>query len=142
MGGLIFVDLRDRYGITQLQIDPAQHPDVAEQLKFEWVIKVTGTVQARPEGQENKEMKTGAIEVHVQEFRVLSKAKVLPFPVTDEVNTSEENRFKYRFLDLRRKPVLSNVEFKAKMCHFTRNRFTESGFLEVQTPIFTVSSPE
>jgi len=142
MGWLIFVDLRDRYGITQLQIDPGQHTAASDSLKFEWVIKVTGTVVARPQGQENGDMATWAVELDVEEFEVLNKSKVLPFPITDEVNTSEENRFKYRFLDLRRQPILDNVQFRAKMCHFTRNWFTEGGFLEVQTPIFSVSSPE
>lgn len=134
--------MRDRYGITQVQIDPTQHSDVSDILKFEYVIKVTGSVVARPAGQENNMMATGAIELHAERVELLSKSKVLPFPITDEVKTSEENRFTYRFLDLRRKPILENVQFRAKMCHFTRNWFTESGFLEVQTPIFTVSSPE
>jgi len=113
-----------------------------DDLSFERVIKVTGTVQPRPAGQENKQMATGAIELHVTSLEVLSKSKTLPYALIDEPATSEETRMKYRYLDLRRRKVLKNIEFRAKMNHFTRNRFTEQGFLEVQTPLFTVSSPE
>ena len=87
-------------------------------------------------------MATGAIELHVTSLEVLSKSKTLPYALIDEPATSEETRMKYRYLDLRRRKVLKNIEFRAKMNHFTRNRFTEQGFLEVQTPLFTVSSPE
>lgn len=90
----------------------------------------------------NKDMATGEIEINALEVKVLTKAKLLPFSIVDEPNTSEENRFKYRYLDLRRKKVLDNVLFRSKMLTFTRNRFSEKGFVDVQTPIFTVSSPE
>jgi aspartyl-tRNA synthetase len=90
----------------------------------------------------NKDMATGEIEINATEVKVLTKAKLLPFSIVDEPNTSEENRFKYRYLDLRRRKVLDNVLFRSKMLTFTRNRFSEKGFIDVQTPIFTVSSPE
>lgn len=140
----MFIDLRDRYGLTQLHIDPAK-TDIyarAEELKQEYVLKIIGTVRPRPEGQTNKDMVTGEIEVEVESLEVLSKSKTLPFNLGDDPKTSEENRFKHRYLDLRRRKVLENIEFRARMNHFTRNWFTESGFLEVQTPLFTVSSPE
>ncbi len=99
-------------------------------------------MNARPEGQENKEMKTGEIEVIGESMLVLNACKEIPFQIRDDHGSNEAERFKHRFLDLRRRPVLANVEFRAKMNHFTRNRFTDNAFLEVQTPIFTVSSPE
>ena len=90
----------------------------------------------------NKDMPTGKIELIASNVEVLSQSEVLPFPVSAEPNTSEENRMKYRYLDLRRRDVLKNIEFRAKMNNFTRNWFTDQQFLEVQTPICTVSSPE
>lgn len=96
----------------------------------------------RPEGQTNTDMSTGEIELIASDIEILTKCKELPFPIRDEHGSSEEIRFKHRFLDLRRSPVLSNIEFRAKMNHFTRNWFTQQDFLEVQTPLFTVSSPE
>lgn len=87
-------------------------------------------------------MSTGEIELEANSLEILNTCKEAPFPIRDEPNTSEENRFKHRFLDLRRRPVLRNIEFRARMNHFTRNWFTDAGFLEVQTPLFTVSSPE
>lgn len=87
-------------------------------------------------------METGAIELVMTSLVVLNTCKTLPYSVVDDPATSEEQRMKHRFFDLRRRPVLKNIEFRAKMNHFTRNRFTDQGFLEVQTPIFTVSSPE
>ena len=138
--------MRDRYGITQVTIDPSdvsvELATIAESLKNEFVIKVHWSVVARPDNMVNKDMKTWDIEIHATSVEILSKSKELPFNMWEDPKTSEENRFMYRYLDIRRKPVLDNIMFRAQMNHFTRNRFTKEWFLEVQTPIFTVSSPE
>jgi len=139
---MTFIDLRDRYGITQITHDPAKSTIELPDVKSEYVVQIIWEVIARPENMINKDMATGEIEINAIEVKVLTKAKLLPFPIVDEPNTSEENRFKYRYLDLRRKKVLDNVLFRSKMLTFTRNRFSEKGFVDVQTPIFTVSSPE
>ena len=139
---MTFIDLRDRYGITQITHDPAKSTIELPDVKSEYVVQIVWEVIARPENMINKDMATGAIEINASEVKVLTKAKLLPFPIVDEPNTSEENRFKYRYLDLRRRKVLDNVLFRSKMLTFTRNRFSEKGFVDVQTPIFTVSSPE
>jgi aspartyl-tRNA synthetase len=128
---MTFIDLRDRYGITQITINPEkgnltlENFDKLEDIKSEYVIQVIGEVIARPDNMINKDMATGEIEIQANTMRVITKAKLLPFPITDEPNTSEENRFKYRYLDLRRKKVLENVLFRSKMTTFTRKRFTE-----------------
>ena len=95
------------------------------ELKAEYCVKVIGKVIARPEGQAHVTMPTGEIEVVLESIEVHTSCKELPFAIRDEANTSEENRFKHRFLDLRRRPVLKNIEFRARMNHFTRNRFTQ-----------------
>lgn len=141
---MLFVDLRDRYGITQIVFDPANKDlfSQAENIKSEYVIKVDWKVSLRPSDQTNKDMTTWEIEIHPLSLEILSKSDVLPFPIVDNPNTSEENRFKYRFLDLRRRPVLKNIEFRTKMLSFTREWFSKRWFFDIQTPIFTVSSPE
>ena len=140
--GMTFIDLRDRYWITQITHDPAKSTIEFPDVKSEYVVQIVWEVIARPENMINKDMATWAIEINALEVKVLTKAKLLPFPIVDEPNTSEENRFKYRYLDLRRKKVLDNVLFRSKMLTFTRNWFSDKGFVDVQTPIFTVSSPE
>lgn len=140
--GMTFIDLRDRYGITQITHDPAKSPIALPDITSEYVIQVIWEVVKRPENMINAGMATWEIEINASEVKVLTKAKLLPFPIVDEPNTSEENRFKHRYLDLRRKKVLDNVLFRSKMLAFTRNRFSERWFVDVQTPIFTVSSPE
>lgn len=141
MWGLLFLVLRDRYGRTQISVSSDLVPTLPE-LKPEYCIKIEGKVIERPQGQANSNMPTGEIEVALETVHIHTTCKELPFSIRDDSNTSEENRFKHRFLDLRRRPVLNNIEFRAQMNHFTRNWFTDEGFLEVQTPIFTVSSPE
>lgn len=138
MGGFGFVTLRDRYGVTQISTTA----EIVASLHYEDCVKITGKVIARPAGQANNNMPTGEIEVELETLEVLGKAKELPFSIIDDPKTSEETRFKHRYLDLRRRPVLDNVLFRARMNQFTRNWFTEQAFIEVQTPIFTVSSPE
>ncbi|MEI6673459.1 MAG: OB-fold nucleic acid binding domain-containing protein [bacterium] len=122
---MTFIDLRDRYGITQITHDPAKSTIELPDVKSEYVIQVIGEVIARPENMINKDMITGEVEINASEVKILTKAKLLPFPIVDEPNTSEENRFKYRYLDLRRKKVLDNVLFRSKMLTFTRNWFSE-----------------
>lgn len=142
LGWMTFVDLRDRYGITQVTIDPSKVDVDVSEIKSEYVLQIIGNVIARPDNMLNKDMITGDIEIQPNKVEILSKCNLLPFPIIDDPKTSEENRFKYRYLDLRRKPVLRNMEFRTKMAKLTRDWFTDRGFLEIQTPIFTVSSPE
>jgi len=144
--GIIFIDLRDRYGITQVVFDPEYNElahELANDLRSEYVIQVHGTVRSRPDGQANSNLHTGEIEVIVQELKVFSKSKTPPFELDEfSSQSNEEIRYKHRFIDLRRRKVLGNVIFRSKFLNFTRNWFFEEGFLEVQTPLFTVSSPE
>jgi aspartyl-tRNA synthetase len=144
-GGLIFIDLRDRYGITQTVYDPQKNMraySVAEIFRSEYVVKLTGTVRARPEGQNNAKITTGEIEVIVSSAEIISESAVPPFEITEYTGAAEDIRLKYRYLDLRRKSIFDKIAFRAEMNKYTRDWFTANGFLEVQTPIFTVSSPE
>ena len=144
-GGIIFIDLRDRYGLTQTVYDPADSESawkVADSFRSEYVVKLHGTVRARPEGQNNPNLSTGEIEVIIHSAEVLAEAKTPPFVIDDHSEANEEVRYKHRYLDLRRRKTLGNVQFRAKMNQFARNWFSGEDFLEVQTPIFTVSSPE
>ena len=146
-GGIIFIDLRDRYGLTQVVFDPKDNKDaweLADSFRSEYVIKATWTVRSRPEGQANPNMVTWEIEVIIDnEVEILSKSKTPPFDLDEHhAESNEEIRYKHRYIDLRRKKVLDNVKFRSKFLHFTRNWFTEKDFLDVQTPIFTASSPE
>lgn len=144
-GGLIFIDLRDRYGITQTVYDPTENADahkVADTFRSEYVVKLTGTVRARPEGQTNDKLSTGDIEVIISHAEILSKSEVPPFEINEHTGASEEIRLKYRYLDMRRKSIFDKIAFRAEMNKFTRDWFTDNGFIEIQTPIFTVSSPE
>jgi aspartyl-tRNA synthetase len=143
MGKFGFLTVRDRYGITQISLDDTMmQSDTVQSLHYEDCIQISWVVTARPAGQENLEMSTGAIEIVASEIMLMGKSKEIPFQIVDDPATSEEQRFKHRYLDLRRKKVLNTVMVRAKMNHYTRNRFTDQGFLEVQTPLFTVSSPE
>lgn len=145
-GWIIFIDLRDRYGITQIVFDPEDDKQSwleANDFRSEYVIQVTWKVRSRPEGQDNKNLNTWEIEVIINKTRLLSKSKTPPFEIDDFGDlANEEIRYKYRYIDLRRKKALENVTFRSKFLNFTRNWFAWNEFLEVQTPIFTVSSPE
>ncbi len=144
-GGIIFIDLRDRYGLTQVVFDPQTYAEAAkivDAARSEWVIKIEWTVRARPEGQANNDLFTGAIEVLVHECSILNKAKTPPFEISDHSTSSEDIRYKYRYLDLRRDIQRKKIEFRAKVNAYAREWFRKNEFLEVQTPIFTVSSPE
>ena len=142
-GGLLFVDLRDHYGLTQLVFNPSS-PGFAkvERLRAESVIRVDGTVVARDADVVNANLPTGAIEVVVNDVEVLSEAAELPLPVFGEPDYPEELRLKNRFLDLRRETLHKNIVLRSKVIQSIRNRMVEQGFLEYQTPILTASSPE
>lgn len=149
LGGLIFVDIRDREGRTQTVFDPSDLPkdvfEKASSLRSESVITVTGTVRQRPSGTNNSKIPTGEVEVMAQSFEVLNLAEVLPFPVDDpEVSSkvNEELRLKYRYLDLRRPDMARNLRLRSKVATATRVFLDEQGFLEVETPILFKSTPE
>ena len=142
-GGLLFIDLRDHYGITQIVADP-QSPvfGSAETLKPEWVMRIDGEVVARPAETLNANLPTGEVEVRAADLQVLSEAKELPLPVFGEPDYPEETRLKYRFLDLRRESLHANIMKRQAIIWSLRNRMREAGFFEFQTPILTASSPE
>ncbi|MGO4438485.1 aspartate--tRNA ligase [Rhizobium sp. RAF56] len=142
-GGLLFIDLRDHYGTTQIVADPDSPAfKLAETVRGEWVIRVDGLVKARTEDTINKAMPTGEIELYAQEIEVLSAAKELPLPVFGEPDYPEDVRLKYRFLDLRRETLHKNIITRTKVIRDMRNRMEEIGFTEYSTPILTASSPE
>ncbi len=141
LGGLLFIDLRDRTGIIQLVVNPDnKNYEVANSLKNEYVIEVTGKVLERTS--KNPNIETGDIEIDVESLEVLSTCEELPFPIVDDVNTSEDNRLKYRYLDLRRNKLKNNLFLRNEVLHFLRNKMYDLGFTEVETPILTASSPE
>src|SRR3954469_12165656 len=149
LGGLIFIDIRDREGRTQTVFDPSDLPkdlfDQAGSLRSECVISVTGKVRQRPQGTNNSKIATGEVEVGVTQLEVLNFAEVLPFPVDDpEVasKVNEELRLKYRYLDLRRPEMARNMRLRSKVATAARVFFDEQGFLEVETPILFKSTPE
>ncbi len=142
-GGVLFVDLRDHYGLTQVVVDP-DSPSFksAEMLRSEWVIRVDGKVRARPAGTENRDLPTGLVEVYAREIEVLSQAADLPLPVFGDVEYPEDIRLKYRFLDLRRDGIHANIMKRGAIIDSLRRRMRDQGFFEFQTPILTASSPE
>ncbi|HVX91828.1 MAG TPA: aspartate--tRNA ligase [Xanthobacteraceae bacterium] len=142
-GGLLFVDLRDHYGLTQVVADPDSPAfKDAEKLRSEWVVRIDGTVRKRPEGTENPELPTGQVEVFVTAIEVLGPAAELPMPVFGDQEYPEEIRLKYRFLDLRRERLHRNIMKRGAIIDALRRRMKEQGFFEFQTPILTASSPE
>ena len=142
-GNLLFIDLRDNYGITQCIIDKENKNFLdLEKTQLETVIKVSGKVVSRSDETINKEIETGEIEVVINEFEILGTCKELPMPVFSDQEYAEEIRLKYRFLDLRRKKIHENIILRSKVISYIRNEMTKLGFLEFQTPILTSSSPE
>jgi aspartyl-tRNA synthetase len=142
-GNLLFIDLRDHYGITQCVIENNnKFFPILEKSKPESVLKVSGKVVKRSSGTENIELKTGKIEISIQSIEVLSEAKELPMPVFGEQDYPEEIRLKYRFIDLRREEMHKNIILRSKVISFIRSEMIKLGFLEYQTPILTSSSPE
>jgi aspartyl-tRNA synthetase len=142
-GGVLFIDVRDHYGMTQVVADPASPAfKTAESVRSEWVIKIDGQVRARLAGTENADMPTGQIEVYATEIEVLSQALELPLPVFGEPDYPEDIRLKYRFLDLRRETLHKNIMTRTRVVTSLRNSMTGIGFNEFSTPILTASSPE
>ncbi|HEX5211304.1 MAG TPA: aspartate--tRNA ligase [Pseudolabrys sp.] len=142
-GGVLFIDLRDHYGLTQVVADPDSKAfKLAETLRAEWVIRVDGKLRKRPAGTENPELPTGQVEVYIDEIEVLGPAAELPMPVFGEQEYPEETRLKYRFLDLRRDKLHANIMLRGRVIDSIRRRMKEGGFFEFQTPILTASSPE
>ncbi|RDV02366.1 aspartate--tRNA ligase [Undibacter mobilis] len=142
-GGVLFIDLRDHYGITQAVIDPDSKAfKLAETLRSEWVIRIDGKTRKRPEGTENADLPTGQVEVYVSEIEVLGAAAELPMPVFGDADYPEDIRLKYRFLDLRREKLHNNIMLRGRVIDSIRKRMKDSGFFEFQTPILTASSPE
>ena len=142
-GNLLFIDLRDNYGMTQCIIDKSNESfKLLEKIQLESVIKINGNVVKRSEDNINSELQTGEIEVNIDKFEVLGTCKELPMPVFSDQEYAEEIRLKYRFLDLRRKKIHDNIILRSKIISFIRNEMFKLGFLEFQTPILTSSSPE
>jgi len=145
LGGLIFIDLRDRTGILQLTFDEQKSKDlfdIAYTLRSEDVITATGTVTARGENAINKNMATGEIEVSVESLTVLGKSETPPFEIVENSNVNEELRLKHRYLDLRRPDLLNNLLFRNKVAKITRDYFYDNGFIEIETPMLIKSTPE
>jgi len=142
-GGVLFIDLRDHYGITQVVADPDSPAfKIAETLRSEWVIRVDGKVRRRPDDTENPDLPTGAVEVYIREIEVLGPAAELPLPVFGDQEYPEDIRLKYRFLDLRREHLHRNIMKRGEVIDSIRRRMKAQGFYEFQTPILTASSPE
>ncbi|KFZ43927.1 aspartate--tRNA ligase [Anoxybacillus flavithermus] len=145
LGGLIFIDLRDRTGIVQIVFSPDVSKEalqVAEMIRSEYVLDVKGTVVQREAGQVNPNLPTGTVEVHATHVTILSEAKTPPFPISDKTDVSEDVRLKYRYLDLRRPVMFQTFQMRHQVTKAIRDFLDEEGFLEVETPILTKSTPE
>ncbi|MDP3478500.1 MAG: aspartate--tRNA ligase [Desulfoprunum sp.] len=144
-GGVIFIDLRDRKGLTQIVFNPAINPEVhakAHQLRSEWVLAVRGRVTARPGDMANPKLATGEIEVLIDELRILNTSETPPFPLDEDVEVSETLRLQYRYLDLRRPEMAANMVMRHKAVQTIRNYLNDHGFLDIETPMLTRSTPE
>ncbi len=142
-GGVLFIDLRDHYGLTQCVADPDSPAfKLAETLRAEWVVRIDGKVRRRPDGTGNADLPTGAVELYITEIEVLGPALELPLPVFGDLEYPEDIRLKYRFLDLRREKLHQNIMTRGAIVDSMRKRMKEQGFFEFQTPILTASSPE
>ena len=146
LGALIFVQLRDRSGLMQVVFDSstlsAEDYDRASTIRSEYVLAVRGTLEARTGNMVNPKMKTGEVEVKVRDFKILSVSETPPFEVSDDTNAGELLRLKYRYLDLRRPVMQQNLMMRHKIAHITREYFAENGFVEIETPVLTGSTPE
>ncbi|RME76174.1 MAG: aspartate--tRNA ligase [Chloroflexi bacterium] len=144
-GGLIFIDLRDRWGLTQVVFDPAISAEMhqeAHKLRNEYVVKVTGRVRRRPEGQENPKLATGDIEVEAHQLTILNPAKTPPFDINKETPVDEALRLRYRYLDLRRERMQKNLLLRHNVVRHIRNFLSDEGFIEIETPILFKTTPE
>lgn len=145
LGGLIFIDLRDRTGIVQVVFNPAFSEEalaVAEKVRSEYVLDVVGTVVAREEGTVNENIKTGKIEIHADELTIINEAKTPPFAIEDKTEVSEDLRLKYRYLDLRRPVMFETMKMRHQVTKVIRDFLNDEGFLDIETPILTKSTPE
>jgi len=145
LGGLIFVELRDRQGVVQVVFNPKENPEAhekAQSLRGEYVVGVQGTVVLRPEGTANLKLNTGEIEIVVKELKILNISKTPPFLIEDEEEVAENTRLKYRYLDLRRPAIQRNLILRHQVAKEVRNYFDRLGFLEIETPMLTKSTPE
>jgi len=146
LGGLLFLDIRDRYGLTQIVFNPEKVEkavfDLANRARHEYVVGVEGMVQRRPEGTENKNMKTGEIEIAAQKFVILSESKTPPFEIVDNPDASEVLKLEYRFLDLRRKPLQDRIRLRHQAAMAIREYLSGRGFYEIETPLLMRSTPE
>ena len=145
LGGVIFIDLRDRYGITQVVFEPTYNKDAHElskKLRSVFVISIEGNVRKRPEGTENSNISTGSVDVMVDKLTILNEAETTPFQIKDDIDVSEELRLKYRYLDLRRNRMQNNLMLRHKFYQIVRNYFDNNDFLEIETPILMKSTPE
>jgi aspartyl-tRNA synthetase len=145
-GGVVFLDLRDRFGIVQIVINPdlpKETLDLVTNVRSEWVLQITGIVQKRPEGMINPKLSTGEVEVIATDVKALNAAKPLPFVLTEDDKLPDENmRLKYRYLDLRREKMRHNIELRHRVIKFIRNYLDSKGFLEIETPILFKTTPE
>jgi len=144
-GGVIFIDLRDRWGLTQVVFNPEVQAEThakAHALRPEWVIGVRGRVAPRPEGMENPKLATGAIEIMVDELRILNTSVTPPFPLDEEIEVSDALRLQYRYLDLRRPEMAANLVLRHRLSQTVRCYLSDNGFLEIETPMLTRSTPE
>ena len=144
-GGVIFIDLRDREGLSQVVFNPERDPAVhrkAHDIRSEYVLGIRGTVEARPEGMTNPDLKTGAIEVIVHELKILNKAQTPPFMIEDNIDASESIRLQHRHIDLRRPKLQRNIMIRHRAAAAARNFLNEKGFLDIETPVLTRSTPE
>ena len=145
-GGLIFVDLRDRAGVTQISFDPEHSGGTAfhtaETIRSEWPIKVTGTVRERPEGMENAKLETGDIEVLISHIEVLNRSKTPPFQIEDHIEAGEDIRLRYRYLDIRRPHMMANLKMRSDFTFAIREALHKRDFMEVETPSLFKSTPE
>jgi aspartyl-tRNA synthetase len=144
-GGVIFIDLRDRHGITQVVFNPEINPEVhakAHQIRSEWVLAIRGRVEARPGDMANAKLATGEIEILVDELRLLNSSETPPFPLDEEVEVSDNLRLQYRYLDLRRPEMAANLVMRHKAVQSVRNYLNEHDFLDIETPMLTRSTPE
>ncbi len=144
-GGVIFIDLRDREGVVQVVIAPESKDafKIAESIRSEYVVQVTGKVRHRPEGTVNKNLRSGEIEVETSSIVVLNKSEPLPFPIDDEYHdVGEETRLKYRYLDIRRPKMLDNLRMRNRISHYLRTYLDKEGFMDVETPVLTRATPE
>ncbi len=144
-GGLVFIDLRDRWGVVQIVVDPKTAPaahGAAETVRNEYVLSVQGKVRRRPEGTENPKLKTGEIEIATDHIYILNPSKTPPFPISNEMDVDELVRLKYRYLDLRRPVMQDKLVLRHKMIKLMRDFLDARGFIEIETPILIKSTPE